>query len=258
MSGGEPAGARRCTARRIAKYLAVATALTAAPVFATPAAARAETTYPPRITIPPARLPPPPVTAAAPSVAAMEARALLPAKMRLVRDPDDTGAAMHGTLDEKAVSASSVIAAVLAKADVFEVAPAPLLVLADPTDRRAEALFTGVMHGAPVIGVALATRGDVTLVYDDADAFAASFANLRQAFAADGSAIGSSDNSVADADMTVGIEPSRHWEAAIAAAAKAGEAPIDHALAESLARDLGNGTAPWRIIPLSELKSELK
>jgi hypothetical protein len=258
MSGGEPAGVRWCTARRIAKYLAVAVALTATPVFATPAAARAETTYPPRITIPPARLPPPPVTAAAPSVAAVDVRVLLPAKMRLVRDPDDTGVAMHGTLDEKALSASSVIAAVLGKAEVFEIAPAPQLVLADSTDRRAEALFTGTVHGAAVVGVALATRSDVTLVYDDAGALAASFPYLRQAFAADEPAIGMSDNSVSEADMTAQSAPSRHWEAAIAATAKGGEAPIDRAFAESLARDLGNGTEPWRIIPLSELKSELK
>jgi len=115
-----------------------------------------------------------------------------------------------------------------------------------------------MVHGAPVIGVALATCGDVTLVYDDAGAFAASFPYLRRAFAADEPAIGIADNSVSDADMTVGVEPSSHWDAAIAAAAKGGEAPIDRALAESLARDLGNGAAPWRIIPLSEPKSELK
>ena len=62
------------------------------------------------------------------------------------------------------------------------------LVVADEADRRAQALFTATVHGAPVIGVVVAALsekgGDVTVFYDAADRFAGSFKRMREGLAA--------------------------------------------------------------------------
>jgi hypothetical protein len=60
-------------------------------------------------------------------------------------------------------------------------------VLADEADRHTQALFAATVKGAPVIGIVVAalsdSGGDVTVFYDAADAFPASFPRLRDALA---------------------------------------------------------------------------
>ncbi|HXC27126.1 MAG TPA: hypothetical protein VNV38_04155 [Stellaceae bacterium] len=220
--------------------VAVATAVVAG--VALPTFARVVTSYAAVITIPPATLPLP-----AP-------HALMPTDLRILHDPQGTGLALYGALTDKIDSASSAVLALMTGSDNFDPAPVAQLLLADEGDRHAQALFTALVHGAPVIGVAVATlgdpSGDVTLFYDTAGAFSDSFPRLRQALAPGAAVeIGISDNSVYEADSANDNNADANWNDAIAALAKGGDAPIDAELAHSLADRLASDTSEkWRII----------
>jgi hypothetical protein len=181
--------------------LAVA-ALCAAAVLASALAASAQR---PPITIPPAKLPPPAVAdaplpsapsspdqpAAAPEAAIQPAaRALLPTNVRILRDSRGPGLVMYGALTGQAASATGVLLGVFAYSEAFDPNPALPLVLADTTDRRAQALFTATVRGAPVTGVAVAALGDaggdVSVFYDYTESFVASFGRMQQALAQSG------------------------------------------------------------------------
>ncbi|HWB50004.1 MAG TPA: hypothetical protein VG651_12910 [Stellaceae bacterium] len=195
-SGGAAHGdARRTT--NIFTAFAVAGFL----LFGLAAAAAAQTSGAPLIRIPPATLPPPlaaaPASPAAPAASPAapgkippEPGTLLPTHVQLLRDSPGAGLAMYGALGGKAASAVGVILAIFANSQAFDPAPSPglSLVLADEADRHAQALFTARVRGLPVIGIAVAalsdSGGDVTVIYDAADAFAASFPRMRRALAA--------------------------------------------------------------------------
>jgi hypothetical protein len=117
-------------------------------------------------------------------------RALLPTAVQVLRDSQGAGLAMYGTLTGKAASAAAVLLAIFANSEAFDPTPTLLLVLADDSDRHAQALFTATVHGARVIGIAVAALGDnggdVTVFYDDGDAFTASFPRMQQALAQSG------------------------------------------------------------------------
>ncbi|HEU0218085.1 MAG TPA: hypothetical protein VFQ90_15605 [Stellaceae bacterium] len=190
MQRGAFAGAPRRGAWRSQNI--VAAVVIAAIGFGLAAAASAETSGMPLIRIPPARLSPlaaaPPAVAATPSKIPPAARALLPTDVQVLHDSRGAGMAMYGALTGKAGSAVGVILAVFAHSQAFDPSPALQLVLADEANRHAQALFTATVHGAPVIGVAVAALsddgGDITVFYDAADAFAASFPRMREALAA--------------------------------------------------------------------------
>jgi hypothetical protein len=95
---------------------------------------------------------------------------------------------MYGALTGKTESAVGVVLAVFAHSQAFDPGPALRLVLADDADRHAHALFTAMVRGAPVIGVGVValsdSGGDITVFYDTADVFPASFPRLREALAA--------------------------------------------------------------------------
>ena len=92
---------------------------------------------------------------------------------------------MYGQLAGKANSALAVISAIFAYSGAFDRAPAPLLAVADKEDRSAQTLFTATVHGATVHGIAVVvlddTGGNVSVFYDYADSFTASFPRLQQA-----------------------------------------------------------------------------
>jgi hypothetical protein len=178
----------------------VAVAVTLASLLAAPSGSAAQSTGSPLIKIPPAQLPtagtPAPTapmpTSSAPVAAAFPPapRELLPTNVQILRDPRGTGLAMYGTLNGKAASAIGVILAIFTHSEAFDPTPSSQLVVADDTDRHAQALFTATVQGAPVTGVAAAalsdTSGDVTVFYDDTGTFEASFLRMRQALAQSG------------------------------------------------------------------------
>jgi hypothetical protein len=234
---------------RIVKNLGPAVALVVSLV--SPAGARVATTISTLITIPPAKLllPTAPASASAPV-----SGELLPTRLQILRNPQGTGLAMYGALTGKIDSAASALLAVFAHSSTFDPAAVAQLLLADKDDRRAQALFTAMVGGAPVIGVAVATLGDpggdVAVFYDEADTFPTSFVRLQQALAPSAAVeIGVSDNSVYEADAAAENRADSNWDEAIAAVAKGGEAPIDrqlaHAMADKLASDTGQR---WRIV----------
>lgn len=191
MRSGASARAVRCAARRSKDILAAALAIGAL-VLGLTAPASAQTSGLPLIRIPPARLPPlaaaPPDVAAAPGKILPAARALLPTNVQILRDSQGAGLAMYGALTGRAGSAVGVVLAVFAHSQAFDPGPVLRLVLADEADRHAQALFTATVRGTPVTGVVVATLsdsgGDITVFYDAADAFAASFPRMRDALAA--------------------------------------------------------------------------
>ncbi|HML09779.1 MAG TPA: hypothetical protein VK432_02895 [Stellaceae bacterium] len=245
MKGASAATSRR-EVWRTAVTLAVAAAIVAG--LALPTFARVVTSYAAVITIPPAKLPPLPAP-----------RTLIPSELHVLHDPQGTGLALYGALTGNTQSASGAVLALITESETFDPEPVAQLLLADESDRRAQALFTALVHGAPVIGVAVAALGDpdgdVTLFYDDASTFPDSFPRLRQALAPGAAVeIGMSDNSVYEAD-TAGDGNAdanwadANWNTAIAALAKGGDAPIDAALAHSLADRLASDTGEiWRIL----------
>ena len=225
-----------------------------------PAGAHVATTTPTLITIPPAELPPPPTTeaSAAAAVATIAAACeLLPVKLQILDDP---GLAMCGALTGKADSAAGAPQAVFTHWPTFDPAAVAQLLLADHDDRRAQALFTAMVRGTPVIGIAVAALGgpggDVVISYDDADAFAASFTRLQQAFAPSVPVeIGIWDNSVYEADVAAVNNVDANWGEAIAVVAKGDGAPIDaglgRAMPDKLASDAGQ---PWRVVSPATLR----
>lgn len=233
-------------AGQMAKMLGVAIAIGAS--LALPADARVVTGAARLIVIPPAKLPP----VAAPDATAPIA--LLPTELQTLHDAQGAGLAMYGALTAKTESASAALLAVFAHSADFDPAPVSQLLLADQDDRRAQALFTAMAHGAPVIGIATATLGDpggdIALFYDDADAFAASFPRLQQALAPSATVeIGISDNSVYEADAASGNNADANWDEAIAALLKGGDTPIDTELARALTARLTSDTGEtWRVV----------
>lgn len=186
--GAFASAVRRIAWRRKNIFAAAVVGIT---VFGLASTASAETSGLPLIRIPPARLPP--LAAAPPAIAAVTpgkippaARALLPNSVQVLRDLQGAGLAMYGAL--AADSAIGMVLAVFAHSQAFDPGPVLQLVLADKTDRHAQALFTATVHGAAVIGVAVAalsdSGGDITVFYDVADMFAASFPRMREALAA--------------------------------------------------------------------------
>lgn len=249
------AAARPHTISPTRTIFAMAAALVAA--LAAPAAPRAESSSTPLIKIPPAQLSPPPAKLTTTFQAV--ARTLLPTEMHILRDPEGSGIAMHGALADKATSAVGVLLAVFANSEAFDPTLSPPLVLADKDDQHAQALFTATVHGGAVTGVAAAalsdSGGEVTVIYDDTDGFAAAFPRLRQALAQDNAVqIGRSDNSISAAEVTHDINVDPGWQEVIASAVTPpsgiGNSPAQ-ALADKLSRDTNE---PWRIVPLSELR----
>ncbi|HTQ33943.1 MAG TPA: hypothetical protein VMI30_07220 [Stellaceae bacterium] len=155
--------------------------------------ARAQSGGTPLIKIPPAQVPPvaPPATAHAPpsgtASIAPAPRALLPTQVQILHDAEGAGIAVYGALTGKAASAAGVILGVFANSEAFDPKPAIKLLAVNENDRQAQALFTATIQGTPVIGIAVAAltddEGDVTVFYDAAAAFAASFPRLREALA---------------------------------------------------------------------------
>jgi hypothetical protein len=260
MTMGIAAAPLRAT-RRITKNLAVAAAIVAG--LASPLLASAATNTPPLITIPPAKLPPLPAldaTASAEPALIPMPREWLPTGLQVLRDPQGTGLAIYGAVAEKTESATGALLSIFAHSKAFDSAPVSHLVLADESDRRAQALFTATAHGAPVIAVAVAALGDpeddVSVFYDNAGAFPASFPRLQQALASSAPVeIGISDNSVDEADIAGDGNADANWDEAIAALIKGGETPIDSALAHSLADRLASDTGEkWRIVSPATLR----
>ena len=260
MTGRFSAAARPRPTRRIMNIVAAAAAPAVFLAAAVASNAQSSSTSP--IRIPPAQLLssrpaflPSPATVITP-----EPRALLPSEVQVLRDSQGTGVAMYGALNGKAASATGVVLAVFANSGAFDPIPAPHLVLADQDDRRAQALFTASLHGAPAIGLAVValndTGGDVTVFYDSADAFALSFPRLRQTLAQDGVVeIGRSDNSVCESQTAGESQPNAGWDAAIVAIAKAEPAQIDDSLTQALVSKLSSDTgAPWRIVTAADIR----
>jgi hypothetical protein len=193
MQRGVSAGATRRGGGRSKNIFAAAITIGAI-AFALAAAASAETRGMPLIRIPPAQLPPlaaaPPAAVTAPGKISPAARGLLPTNVQVLRDSQGAGLAMYGGLDGKADSAIGVVLGIFAHSQAFDPGTALQLILADAPDRHAQALFTATVHGAPVIGIAVASLsdsgGDVTVFYDAADAFAASFPRMRAALSISG------------------------------------------------------------------------
>lgn len=234
-----------------------AVAVLLAAIFGSPAAPQAATRATPLIVIPPANLPPPTSSEIDASMTpAAVAASCNPSATRLqvLHDPQGTGLAMYGALADGSESATGVVLAIFAQAEPFDLAPVSQLLLADEKDRRAQGLFTADVHGAPVVGIAIAALdkpgGNVAMLYDDADAFAASFPRLQQALApSDAVEIGISDNSVYEADTMARDNVDADWDRAIAALVEGGDARIDATLARSLADRLASDTGePWRIV----------
>jgi hypothetical protein len=189
MASGVSVGARWHAARRITNI--VGTILGLIVVLAAPAEPLAQTGSQPLIKIPPAQLPP--VAAATPSPAAgppsiqPAPRALLPTHVQILHDSQGAGLALYGALTGKADSAAGVILAIFVNSGAFDPSPSVKLLIADEADRRAQALFTATVKGVPVTGIAVAalsdSGGDVTVFYDAAAAFVASFPRMRAALA---------------------------------------------------------------------------
>ena len=180
----------------------------------------AQTSGQPLIKIPPAQLPP--VAAATPSPPAappstqVAPRALLPTHVQILHDSQGAGLALYGALTGKADSAAGVVLAIFANSEAFDPSPAIKLLIANEADRQAQALFTATVKGVPVIGIAVAalsdSGGDVTVFYDAAGAFAASFLRMREALAqSDGVGMAEMSSLRLGDGNTVSIPPG--WEA---------------------------------------------
>jgi hypothetical protein len=250
--------------RGAAKNLAVAAAIVtglASPLLANPAISASAL-----IIIPPATLPPPPPAATASAEPLAPAlRESLPTELQVAHDREGTGLALYGVLTGRPESATGALLAIIAQTKAFDPAPVPQLVLADESGRQAQALFTATTHGAPVIGIAVVALGDsdgnVSVLYDNADAFPSSFPRLQQTLASSPAVeIGMSDNSVAEAGIASGgnFDTDRadaNWDGVVAGLVKGGETPIDaglaHLLADRLAKDTGE---TWRIVSPTALR----
>ncbi len=247
MIDNTPAGALR-------KLRAVAVAGMLAMVLCGTRPSAADTAGTPLITIPPAKVTPPatarpPDDIGAPTIEAAP-RTLLPTRVQILHDSQGAGIAMYGALNGKAASATAVVLAIFANSGAFDSIPATQIMLADGSDRHAQALFTAAVHGAAVDGIAVAslsdTGGDVTVFYDDAESFVVSFPRMQQAFAQSGG-VGMAVLSPAEYNADAG------WQPVIAAMAKGGSAPTDTQLAQSLVAKLSADTGrPWRIVRAME------
>jgi hypothetical protein len=144
----------------------------------------------PLVTIPPAPDAGPPAAPAAPTGIPPVARSLLPTKTQILRDVQGTGIVIYGALTGKADSALAVLSGVFAYSQAFDRSPGVQLLFADRDYARVQALFTASAEGNPVIGIAVVTLGDsggdVSVFYDYAGAFPASFPRLQQAMAQSG------------------------------------------------------------------------
>jgi hypothetical protein len=176
-------------ARRGMRIVAV-TAMLAA-IVSGPGNSRADNTGAPLITIPPAKVAPPaaptpPADAGTPTIEPAP-RALLPTHVQILQDSQGAGIAMYGALSGKGASAIGAVLAIFANSGAFDSMPSAQLMLADQNDRLAQAMFTATVQGAPVIGIAVTALtdagGDVTVFYDAAGSFAASFPRMQQALA---------------------------------------------------------------------------
>ena len=260
MTRGGSAAAPPRAARWIVQHIAVALAV--ALILAAPTSARAETGGTPLIQIPPAKLRSPASPASVAARIEPAPRALLPTDVQVLRDSPGAGITMYGALNGEAASATGVVLAIFVNSEAFDPTPSLRLVLADEGDRHAQALFTATVHGAPVTGIAGAALGDaggdVTVFYDDADAFADSFPRMREALAQMAVVeIGRSDNSVCEAQIAGGYNANAGWTpvSAALAAMKAAEAQIDNSPAQSLADLLSADTGQsWRIVRPAEIK----
>jgi hypothetical protein len=191
MARPASAAARPRAARRITNIFAIVAAV-AIVLVAVPVEPLAQTGGAPPIRIPPAQLPPlaaapSPVAPVAPAKIDPAPRALLPARVQVLRDLNGSGMAMYGALNGTTASATGVVLAIFANSGAFDPTPVVQLMTADESDRHAQALFTATVHGTPVTGIAIAALseagGDVTVFYDNTDAFAASFARMQQTLA---------------------------------------------------------------------------
>lgn len=144
-------------------------------------------TIPPATQITPPALPPAAPAAALPTVQGISPapHTVLPASIEIVRDPLGAGIVMYGQLTGKADSALAVISSIFTYSGAFDPIPAPLLAVADKNDRSAQTLFAATVHGATVLGIAVValddSGGNVSVFYDYADSFPASFPRLQQA-----------------------------------------------------------------------------
>jgi hypothetical protein len=227
--------------------------------FASPLLASPATNASSLITIPPATPPPLAATASAePPTPAL--RESLSAELQAARDPAGTGLALYGAFAGTSESATGVLRAIFAHSKVFDPTPVSQLVLADESDRHAQALFTATARGAPVMGVAVValtgSSGDVSVLYDDAGAFPASFPRLRLTLASSFAVeIGMSDNSAAAAGIESGGNADANWDEVIDTLVKGGETPIDAGLAYSLVDQLTSDTGEtWRIVSPAALR----
>lgn len=252
---------------RVKNIAAVLTAaLFAACLGAAPGARAAQHGGQTLITIPPADLSRHP---AAPNVlpasvptsvpgSVVAPRTLPPLAMQTLPDLDGTGIAACGALAGNDYSAIAVLLAVGSIPGEADWHLSPQLVLADDGDRHAQALLTATLNGAPALGVATVALDDaagaVTLLYDEATSFAASFPRLLRAFAPREVEIGISDNSASQPQTAGECGAAAGWQSVIAATARSGESPLAPALAQSLAERLTADTGrPWRVVPPTEL-----
>jgi hypothetical protein len=257
MSAATPSRALRRITKDFGRAVVLVTSLLS------PADAHVATTTPTLITIPPAKLPPLPTTEASTAAAVATTAAaceLLSVKLQILHDPSGTGLAMYGALSGRADSAAGALLTLFTHLPTFDPAAVAQLLLADHDDRRAQALFTAMVRGTPVIGIAVAALGgpggDIAIFYDDADAFPASFTRLQQAFAPSVTVeIGMSDNSVYEADVAAENNPDANWNEAIAVVAKGGEAPIDAGLGRAMADKVASDTGqPWHVVSPATLR----
>ena len=172
--------------------LRIGAALAAALLLAASAGAQLRSTQRlPLVTIPPAPeagqniVPIPP-----PSGVTPVARSLLPTGVQIMRDAQGTGIVIYGALTGKADSALAVLSGFFAYSQAFDRRPSLQLILADRDDQRVQALFTAAADGSAVIGVAVIalsdSGGDISVFYDYAASFPASFGRLRQALSQSG------------------------------------------------------------------------
>lgn len=202
------------------------------------------------IRIPPAPMPPP-AAAEAPQIAPAPG-ALLPTAIRVLQDSPGAGLAMYGTLMGTARSAAGVVLAVFAYSGAFDPTPSPLLLLADATDRHAQALFAAAGQGVPLIGVAAVSLddsgGDVTVVYDRAEVFATSFGPLQQGLAQIAAVeIGMTDNSASETETEGAYVADAAWQPLVATNHDdlQADSPLVRTLLDALSRET---MEQWRII----------